>query len=483
MFKPTPEQDAALAAFATGAPLVLQAGAGTGKTSTLKLLAASASDRKGIYIAYNKAIADEAKKTFPRNVTCGTAHSFAYRAVGRLYRDRLNGPRKPAHEIAKILGINEPVILSKDAEPLRPKDLARLVQGMVTRFCQSASRAITANHLPSVAGLDDPATRRALGTLLLPYAVKAWADITQTAGRMPFTHDYYLKIWQLSEPRLGADFILLDEAQDSNPVVVDVVKRQGDHGAQLIAVGDSAQQIYGWRGADDAMGKWGGQTLTLSKSFRFGPAVADEANKFLEMLDAPLRLEGHEPLGSIVARLERPEAILCRSNAGAVKYAMDAIAAGRRTALVGGGDGFRRMAQAAITLMAGAGTDHPELFAFKTWADVQDYVEHDEGGSDLKSFVSMIDKHGADVLIGVVDSLVPENRAQVVVSTAHKAKGREWGTVKIGDDFTAPPQGKDGKRRVSRAELMLMYVVVTRAMQILDCESLAWVHGEDVVVG
>ena len=41
--------------------------------------------------------------------------------------------------------------------------------------------------------------------------------------------------------------------------------------AQLILVGDSAQAIYGWRGARDIMTGFAGTQLRLSHSFRFSP--------------------------------------------------------------------------------------------------------------------------------------------------------------------------------------------------------------------
>ena len=60
-------------------------------------------------------------------------------------------------------------------------------------------------------------------------------------------HDGYLKLWALGRPKLAADFVLLDEAQDSNPVMLDVLSRQA---AQVVYVGDRHQQIYQWRGAN-----------------------------------------------------------------------------------------------------------------------------------------------------------------------------------------------------------------------------------------
>ncbi|GLZ40619.1 hypothetical protein [Actinokineospora sp. NBRC 105648] len=64
---PTVEQEAAREVFAAGHDLALVAGAGTGKTSTLVQMAAT-TRKRGLYIAFNKVIADEAGTRFGPNV-------------------------------------------------------------------------------------------------------------------------------------------------------------------------------------------------------------------------------------------------------------------------------------------------------------------------------------------------------------------------------------------------------------------------------
>ncbi|MCY1141352.1 UvrD-helicase domain-containing protein [Actinoplanes sp. Pm04-4] len=468
---PTAEQAAIIDAAAPGdRDLTIEAGAGAGKTSTLKMLAAAKPGQRGVYLAYNKAIAVEAAKSFPGSVTCKTAHSFAYGAVGKRFAHRLNGPRVPARQAAQIMRINEPIKIGETF--LAPQQLARLVTETIQRFCYSAEDQVDYRHVPLVNGLDRFGQAE-LRTYLQPLAQKAWdVDITRETGRLRFTHDCYLKMWILSGPQLHADYVLLDEAQDSNPAVAGLVDAQD---AQRILVGDRSQAIYGWRGATDAMATFGGERYTLSQSFRFGPAVAAEANKWLSLLDAPLRLRGFDPIKSRLEPLAGPDAILCRSNAGAIGRVMAAIGSGQRAALVGGGGDIRRMAEAAQQLQHGLPTDHPELFAFGSWREVQDYVEQDAGGSDLKVFVKLVDQHGPAELIRVCDALVDERYADVVVSTAHKAKGREWQRVAIATDFQEPRPGEDGETRIPREDAMLAYVAVTRAQLVLDREGLAWV--------
>jgi superfamily I DNA/RNA helicase len=67
--------------------------------------------------------------------------------------------------------------------------------------------------------------------------------------------------------------------------------------------------------------------------------------------------------------------------------------------------------------------------------------------------------------------MIAESEADVIVSTAHKSKGREWSTVRLAGDFAEPLErgaGADG-------ELRLLYVAATRARDVLDlraCEPL-----------
>jgi hypothetical protein len=466
---PTPEQRAITDAYLTGRNLVIEAGAGTGKTATLRLLASAAPARRGIYVAYNRAIADDAKRSFPPNVTCATAHSLAFRAVGRSFAHRLRAPRTPARELARQLAITRPVGLDR-GQVLAPAQAARMAMDTVARFCHSAAAELGPQHVPAVPGLDDPKAMAALREAVTPLARQAWAHLSRPDGRLRFAHDHYLKLWQLTRPRLDAEVVLLDEAQDANPVIASVVDRQAH--AQRILVGDRCQAIYGWRGAVDAMASFAAdQRLALSQSFRFGPAIAHEANKWLGLLGAPLRLRGFEQVASRVAPLPRADAVLCRTNAEAVTQLMAAADEGRHAALVGGGGEIRRLAEAALSLREGRGTDHPELFAFKSWGEVQDYAAQDAAGSDLKVMVGLIDRHGPELVINVMDGLVPEQGAELVVSTAHKAKGREWPTVRIAGDFREP---KGEQASVPRSEAMLAYVAVTRARQVLDPDGLAW---------
>jgi hypothetical protein len=475
--KPTDEQAQIIDAFAVGDGLTVAAGAGSGKTSTLRMVADRSPRRRGLYLAYNRSVKDDAARTFPATVRAQTSHGLAYGPVATRYRDAgraINGPRVPAQRVAEILRINEPVRLAEDTAPLAPQQLARIALATVAEFCKSGDLEITADHVPLLAGLDDPTVRRELGKAILPYAHRAWADILDRHGRLRFEHNHYLKIFQLSQPRLRADYLLVDEAQDLNPCVAAIAANQTH--MQVVYVGDQCQAINGWNGAVDAMATAPGRRLYLTQSFRFGQRIADEANKWLSILHADMRLRGFDQIDSRVDRADTPDAVLCRTNATAFSRVMAAASSGRRTALVGGGDGLAALARAAKQLQANQPTDHPEWLAFSSWREVQQHVEQDDSASDMRVQVKLVDQYGPDVILATADRLVPEQAAEVVISTAHKSKGREWPVVQIADDFVEPRPREDGRPgRVRRADAMLAYVAVTRARTVLDRHGLSWV--------
>jgi hypothetical protein len=480
-FQPTAEQQNCLDLFATGENLVIEAGAGTGKSSTLRLLAEARPDLRFLYCAFNKAIVTDAKASMPRNVECRTAHSLAYGFVAGQYpgmKRRLDARRLPSQVLAKALRVDPITIkFGTDVRTLSAGFLASTVMQGIGRFCQTADPTPAVRHLPYLEGIDLPTpdgertydnndmVRRAL----VPALQRAWTDIADPDGPLdiPFNHDCYLKLWQLAGPRLSADVILFDEAQDANPVMAAVVAAQ-DH-AQLIYVGDSQQAIYEFTGAVNAMAEHSGARTYLTQSFRFGPAVAQVANVVLGLIPgAVLRLKGTESIPSTVGPVRRPDAILCRTNAGAVRELLVGLKDGRRCHLVGGTGEIASFCRAAQALDAGMATDHPVLSMFSTWDAVVQYVEEDPLGSDLKMLVTLIDEFGAVDLLAALNRCVKEEQADLVISTAHKSKGREWDAVLLAGDFQ-PPKDREGQPRdPSPAELRLLYVAVTRARRALD---------------
>lgn len=480
---PTPEQELILREARKMLPvLVIEAGAGTGKTTTFRMLA-DVLTGNGQYTAFNSSLVAESKAKFQgTNVACNTTHSLAFRAEGKRYAHRLSGGRVRSYQIAQTLGIEQMTVQvgsdEANTKTLTSGFLASQVMGAIKRFCQSEDRDITPNHFRYIDGIDLPAdgsrtydNNDKVRKYLLPYAQAAWIDLCSKDGQLPFSHDVYVKIWQLNNPVIAGDYILLDESQDTAGVMLDILKQQQ---IPVILVGDSAQQIYEWRGAINAMAAFpDAPRLMLSQSFRFGTAIADVANAVLNTLEepTPLRLKGLPSIPSRIEAVANPTAILCRTNAVAVSMMLAAVSNGKRPYLVGGGSDVVSFVEAAAELRAGNSTNHVDLACFSSWSEVQEYVKLDEG-EDLKLMVKLVDTFGAATILTALKSMPTESDADLVICTAHKSKGREWDTVQLAADFPTKSKCGDSDRK-------LLYVAVTRAKLVLDITRCPFFTGQD----
>lgn len=468
--RPTDEQQHAIDLARTGARLKIEALAGSGKTSLLEFVARDRPNTQMLYLAYNKALANEAGAKFPRNVDARTTHSIAHRAVGRQYAHRLRGRRLRQQDIARYLGL-DPLHVGK--RRFAPGFLAGQVMAGVRNFCASGDERISPRHLPaisvSVDDLENQTFTQAVRDALTDALQDAWRDIEQIDGRLPFSHDCYLKLFQLAHPRLGADVVLLDEAQDSSDCVLALMADQTD--SQIVVIGDTYQQLYAWRGAVNAMAKvQTDETAYLTACFRFGPEIAEVGNLALTELGSPALMVGAGKPGQ-VSSLETADAVLCRTNATCLQQAFEAMDAGLRPHIVGGGAELVAFAKGAADLMARGVTDHPDLAPFSSWGEVEQYVQDDAGGEDLKVIVRLINKFGTARIERGVEACVDEDQADVIFSTAHRSKGRGFNTVKLAGDFP-----DETEREVGDDEWRLMYVAATRAKRVLDpyeCKPLA----------
>jgi hypothetical protein len=474
--RPTTEQSAIVAAVGRGVDVAINALAGTGKTTTLKLIADNVAPRRGHYVAFNRAIVEEARTKFPETINCVTAHSLAFRAIGHRFQGRLQSPRvSPQHLAQHFEAESFRFSANGDSFEFEPSQVARFADRTVQRFCKSIDPEISLHHVPLIPLLRvSEKTTKDFQEQVLEIAEEMWSDLLKRQGHMKFVHDHYLKMWQLTKPAVPGDILLFDEAQDADPVMLDVVNSQEN--AQLIYCGDSYQSIYEWRGAKDALTLVNvDEKLWLTQSFRFGPEIAEVANSFLKKLRSPEMVRGLSDVRSSVGMLQDPDAVLCRTNFGAIVSLQEAQARGQRAALLGNvKEGLQEFARGCLRLIKGQKTGHPELAIFKDWEAALNWADDDdeeESTSDTAMLIRLVEGVGAGKLLRALDDVVEEELADVTISTAHRAKGREWNRVRLAGDFKHPED-------MTEDELKLTYVAVTRAKQKLDISEFPSEPGE-----
>ena len=479
MSDPTEEQLAALNMAMDGKSFKVVAYAGAGKTTTLKLIGERLRGR-GLYLAFNKGIANEAKQKFPPHVDCRTFHSLAYRHVPRDITAKLSLPRFSPKRLGDDLGL-QTIQVRRQIEGkskyinLTPARQARFVSDAVSHFCSTHASYPAPRHLEFPSWLSESDAEQ-LREALYPAVEQRWLQSIDPRHPAGIGHDIYLKLWALSKPSIPADFILFDEAQDADPLMMGILTQQD---RQVIYVGDAHQQIYEWRGAVNAMKKLPLPQTLLTQSFRFGEPIAEVANLLLTALQEDIPLKGNPDKKSTLAKTlvhGKKDAILCRTNAAAMTQLLTGLKLGHKVALQADTERMLRFCQAADNLKNGKSAyGVPELAYFYSWSDVQDYSETNEG-SDLKTLVKLVDDHGTDILTQAVNSLTAVRDADYVISTAHKAKGLERSRVQLDDDFYYDVTTTGIK--ISPEELRLLYVACTRGQNNLDIH-----HISDLISG
>lgn len=471
-FKPTSEQIQALDLAQDGKTFKISAYAGSGKTSTLKLVGDILSNKRGIYLAFNKSIASEAGSKFKKNITCKTFHSLAFSASPKFITEKLSNQRVMPIDIAKKFALRS-VSLPLDKNPAVMElctqwDLGMIVENCINTFCTSAEPEINIGHvLKSMPQWAYQPACTSLAASMLDACKGYWEQCISEKHNIRISHSVYLKYWSLNNPVITEDFCLFDEAQDADPIMLDLLKKQD---CQLIFVGDRHQSIYQWRGAENAMQSLIIPEVKLTKSFRFGPEIAETANLlFRTLLDEKVPLVGNENLPSTVGVVDQPDAYLVRTNSGILSLAIELAEEGRRPQVEIDLSELNKQINDVQKLQE---CQHDQIeknspyFGFESWDEVKNYVE-DNKSCDIAPFTKLIQKNGVGKIKFVLSRLCKTD-GDCIISTAHKSKGLEFNNVLLHNDYVWEENPTPESPIVDIDESRLIYVAATRAIKNLD---------------
>lgn len=465
---PTNEQAAIFDCAGTTSLLKVEALAGTGKTSTLEMLSHRLRG-KGLYLAFNRAIALEAKRRFSNKVTCRTFHSLAFATMAELIAHRLegkdNGTLSPlrVRTTLQLTGLGPLSSLARAGLALRTFD----------QFLYSADTTVGADHvneenlLPIAQSFQwSEGDIASIKATLAGDAQRLWEAMWAKNSDVIVTHDAYLKAYALTSPSLPYDYLEIDEAQDMNPLMLALMRQQE---TPIILVGDTMQSIYAYRGAENALTQMrqpDQKTCFLTRSFRFGDEIAARANVVLGNLNAARPIRGFDTNRD---HLTAPHAYLYRSNlglfGGVLKHCREN---GEAFTIAGGTKEMVALLKGVEQLLQGNGSRHPEFAGFDSWSSYQLAAEQPGASDDMQRLVKLVKQYPRKTLMGVLRAgdETPKKVTPCVFSTAHKSKGREWPIVTLGDDFEVPDTS--ALVDIDRDEARLTYVAFTRAQRQLN---------------
>lgn len=467
----TPEQ-AQLTNY-KGRKLVVVAFAGTGKTTTLIKYALKNPSLRILYIAYNRAIADESTTKFPSNVVCMTAHSLAYHSLGKEYRHKLKNNLR-LNDIIDLFNMN------RAAEGVYDAAL-EIITGL-NNFMSSADLKPEIWHLAEFGqkvSFSLHWKEKAKHQIFLVEEV--WRSMIDLEADFPMTHDGYLKLYHTTKPNLALRFgaILLDEAQDTTPVVASLVLEQD---LASILVGDSHQQIYRFRGASDSLNSSftkGSDRLYLTHSFRFGPNVAMVANALLSYKGEIRKVVGRGGVDEVLFALpddfKGQVCYLSRTVMGVIESAANAAANQKKVYWVGGKSAYQiGDAMDVYYLSSGQSGKIKNKKIASEYRSFAQYKSAAESTKDpeMNRAARMVAAFGDSLpaLLRRLDSLTVEEveDADVIVCTAHRSKGLEFETVVLNEDYPFLfDKFYENKPEVFDDEVNLLYVAVTRALKRL----------------
>lgn len=469
--KPTPEQHAVLNARA--AVTRINARAGTGKTTTLAMLARQLKQQRILYLVFNRQAREEARDKFPPNTDVLTVHALAYRREGYKWKKRL-GHFSPA-DLLFGFAANE-------------QTLAALSYDFLTYFLNSPYPRLEDAVRPFCA-FQDEGTRDVFKHYQqrIIHAARELAIAWNTGGHS-CPHDFYLKLFHKS----GAfareldryDVILVDEGQDLSPVMLDALRSCRK---RVVLVGDSHQQIYSFRYAIDAMQQLAcDEEFELTHSFRFGETIAQLATLLIQETkqERDFRIRGNQRKTSgigIYQQIARPDsasrtAVLSRTNVALFENAMSLRA--RCVPFYFERDLYPMLMKTLdVYWLAQERKEKvrdPLLRSFTDLDAVEEYAET-TGNSQLKGMLDIVDRFD-DEFPDVIFEMAALRKEQqqsgikegVILSTIHSAKGQEYEHVYIDADMAENlDYVLSNDLETACDEVNVTYVGVTRVMDRL----------------
>lgn len=461
--------------------LIIEAVAGSGKTTTIvdamELLPIRS---KSIFLAFNKAIATELALKVPTHVQSRTLHSLGYEILrDNFQKVRSNG--KYVMNSLKFEVLDRRQQYHKDWAWDNGLDVCKIISRLKGQGLTAINDNIIydlINHLE----LDIPADKFTMATIK-----KLWEKVTSFDGYDEHTIDFDDMIYIPSTRDMQFpqyDVIMLDEAQDLNRMQREFVKKILAPTGRLIAVGDTGQAIYGFRGADhNSMGKikheFACKELPLSISYRCATSIVKCAQQFVPEITArkgaPEGFVSSIDISDLTFMLEIGDHVLCRTWAPLVKQAIKLGMSDNNVCVLGNDivPSILKMAKDVEKL-------YGRIDKSCVWDTYELKVSGLSEGQAWKAY-SMRDK--CQVLSYVVenDTLTvkqvqailkdifsdkPPIGAHITLSTIHKAKGLEADRIFILRPDLLPHPLAKGHNEIIQ-EMNLHYVAITRAKKEL----------------
>lgn len=467
---PTEEQSAILELANSQGNLMIEAFAGTGKTSTLEMFDSAIKRQPHLYLVFNKANASEAEKRMASTTTTRTFNSLGHRIWAQACARNLSLNTRKINEIFRGV-IEEYPKASRDALwssydlVTAGVNLARALGYIPSQYAKASSALIHRNAFHSLLDESPSDDEADLIDEILLRSIKLAYE-----GTIDFNDQIYMPAF------FGGTYptfpvVLVDEYQDLSPSNHAMLAKLCKSSRQ-IGVGDDAQSIYGFRGAKaggitQAIQTYSMSKMPLSISFRCPSAIVANVHWRVPTFTA-FKQGGkvaNRATGFNASELRDGAAIICRNNAPLMAAAFGCIIAGHSVSLAGTDIGPR-----LITTMRKLGPE--SMTRGETIAAIEDWLlrkleKESKTAEDTAACMRIFAEQGSTLgqALAYAEHLFAQT-GTIRLMTGHKAKGLEFDHVYHLDRQLL---------RDTQQDLNLAYVVDTRAR-----ESLTYISSETI---
>jgi DNA helicase-2/ATP-dependent DNA helicase PcrA len=484
-FKPSKYQQAVFNFITEGeGSAVIKAVAGSGKTTTIvqaqELIPAT---QDVLFLAFNKSIATELQAKVPKHVQACTFHSLGMRAVLRSLKGRPEVDSKKTWRILKAdfvefdVNVYGPVVaklvgLAK-AHGMAPGNVA----SHPIEHCSTQAWWDLVDHYAVESQQDEFDWDRAfqIAEHVLTVSIKE-CDVA-----IDFDDMLYLPVVQgLAMQRFP--FVFVDEAQDVSAIQLAMLHKVLAPGGRLIAVGDDAQAIYGFRGAgsdaiDQIVSEFSAKVLPLSISYRCARKIVEEAQTVMPSIEsfegaAEGLVEAPEAWGQ---DLNPGDAILCRNTAPLLNVAFALVRSGKGCEVLG-----RDIGQGLVTLIKKLNAKGIDALRTKldAWEKRETERAMNKGQEEqaqaiedraacIRVCIDNLPETGRTIpalVKRIQDLFTPPNNGNLVqLATVHRTKGLEYDRIFLLDRDKYMPSKFARRDWQKRQEQNLIYVAITRA--------------------
>lgn len=481
MLNPSPYQKAIFEFITSGrGDLVVEAVAGSGKTTTLVEASKLLGTNSALFLAFNSHIAKELGGRLP-NMTCKTIHSVGFSALRSIVKDFKPVDTRKYRDILRQK-------LEESGAQLSPEDMREWVDNLASAVdlvrltLTKVTDGDAVNSMMLHYG-NDPLNEVELK--MVKETIETGVFMAQKFGLIDFTDQIYLPI-VLRAKFAQYSWLFVDEAQDLSACQLQIVLKSRAAGGRVVFVGDRSQAIYGFAGAQsDSMDKIKQATkaheLPLSVCYRCPTSHVAIAKGIVPQIE-PSPTAGAGILAEIkeselTDRLTNGSLILCRKTAPLVSLCLQLIGEGL-PARVKGRDVASGLIKVIDKLAKDAHFSYASLPLFvREWesvqmrklADVKDAESRIQQVNDTASAIvaaysglkikcSTLEQF-KDALLALFD----DSRASIWLSTIHKAKGLEADKVFIIKPQFLPLVWKGQLSWQFGQEKNLEYVAYTRS--------------------